>query len=60
MEAEDCVSSLSISSSVLENSYGADVIFMRFHETDRLIDFISLAKQILFMMLKIERFPMGF
>ena len=46
MEAEDRVSSLSISSSVLENSYGANVFFMRFHESDKLIYFISLLKQV--------------
>ena len=46
MEAEDRVSSLSISSSVLENSYGANVFFMGFHEIDRLIYFISLLKQV--------------
>lgn len=45
MEAEDRVSSLSTSNSVLENSYGANVFFMGFHETDRLIYFISLLKQ---------------
>jgi hypothetical protein len=46
MEADDCVSSFSISSSVLENSYGANVFFMGFHEADRLIYFISLLKQV--------------
>jgi hypothetical protein len=46
MEGEDRVSSLSTSNSVLENSYGANVFFMGFHEPDRLIYFISLLKQV--------------
>jgi hypothetical protein len=46
MEAEDRASSLSISNSVLENSYGAKVFFMGFHVTDRLIYFIDLLKPI--------------
>ena len=45
IEADDRVSSLSIRSSVFENTYGEKVFFMGLHRTDELIYFIGSTKQ---------------